>query len=98
MFEAIAGVDANDRSTRPEPVEQILDVLNEGIGGVRLRIDRRYVTEGVEPAVSEAVDEALDTLARLGADLVEVQMPATPFADWRPLLRIRSGQGACPAP
>ena len=85
MFEAIAGVDANDASTRTEPVEPILSVLNEDIGGVRLGIDRRYASEGVEPAVSDAVGEALNTLVRLGAEVVEVEMPATPFADWRPL-------------
>ena len=85
MFEAIAGVDANDASTRTEPVEPILSVLNEDIGGVRLGFDRRYASEGVEPAVSDAVGEALNTLVRLGAEVVEVEMPPTPFADWRPL-------------
>ena len=82
MFEAIAGVDPNDATTRVEPLEPVLRTLDGGVGGVRLGIDRRYASEGVDPAVSAAVDEAVDTLAQLGAEVVDVEMPAAPFADW----------------
>ena len=44
MFEAIAGVDPNDVTTRSEPVESILGTLREGVSGVRLGIDRRYAS------------------------------------------------------
>ena len=82
MFEAIAGVDPNDATTRAEPVEPVLGTLNGGVTGVRLGIDRRYASEGVDPAVSEGVNAAVDTLVRLGAEVVEVEMPEAPFVDW----------------
>ena len=82
MFEAIAGVDPNDATTRAEPVEPILGTLDEGATGVRLGIDRGYASEGVDPTVSIAVNQALDTLERLGAEVVEVEMPEAPIADW----------------
>ena len=82
MFEAIAGVDPNDATARAEPLEPVLGTLAEGVVGVRLGIDRRYASEGVDPAVSAAVSEAVDTLVQLGADVVDVEIPAAPFADW----------------
>ena len=36
--------------TRAEPLEPVLGTLDGGVGGVRLGIDRRYTSEGVDPA------------------------------------------------
>ena len=85
MLEAIAGADANDPTALDAPVPSILPALDGDIAGMRLGFDRRYATEGVDPAVAAAVEEALRVLAGLGAEVTEVEMPAAPFGDWWPL-------------
>lgn len=82
MFDAIAGLDPNDPTTRPEPVESTLAGLSGDVTGLRLGFDRAYATRGVDPVVAAAVDEAVATLVTLGAEVVEVDMPDAPFADW----------------
>ena len=82
MFEAIAGQDPNDPTSRPEPVRPILDTLDAGVVGVRLGVDRAYGTTGVDPAVAVAIETAVGTLVGLGAEAVEVTMPEAPLDDW----------------
>ena len=82
MFEAIAGADPNDSTARSEPVQPVLDTLDGGVDGIRLGFDRRYASNGVDPALFAAVEDALDTLARLGAQIVDVEMPEAPIQDW----------------
>ena len=82
MLEAIAGVDANDPTTLDAPLPPILATLDGNVAGARLGFDRRYASEGVDPAVAAAVLEALQVLAGLGAEVVDVEMPAAPFDDW----------------
>ncbi len=85
MLEAIAGADANDPTALDAPVPSILAMLDGDVAGMRLGFDRRYASEGVDPAVAAAVEEALQVLAGLGAEVSEVEMPAAPFEDWWPL-------------
>ena len=82
MLEAIAGVDANDPTTLEAPAPPILPTLDGNVAGARLGFDRRYAAEGVDPAVAAAALEALRILAGLGAEVVDVEMPAAPFNDW----------------
>ena len=82
MFEAIAGADPNDQTSRAEPVQPVLATLDGGVDGIRLGFDRRYASNGVDPALVAAVEAAVDTLARLGAQIVEVEMPEAPNQDW----------------
>lgn len=82
MLEAIAGVDTNDPTSLSAPVPPMLATLDGNVAGTRLGFDRRYASEGVDPTVATAVDEALQVLAGLGAKVVDVEMPEAPFADW----------------
>ena len=82
MLEAIAGEDPNDPTSLPGPAPRLLDGLDGGVAGLRLGYDRQYAANGVDPAVSGAVEEALDVLVGLGAVAVEVEVPEAPFADW----------------
>lgn len=82
MLEAIACVDANDPTTLDARAPPILPTLDGNVTGARLGFDRRYASEGVDPAAAAAVLEALQILAGLGAEVVDVEMPAAPFDDW----------------
>ena len=75
MFEAMAGFDVNDPTSLSDAVPKIRAELTRGIAGLRIGFDRRYATENVEPEVAQAMDGVLSALTRLGATVVEVEMP-----------------------
>lgn len=75
MLQAIAGHDPHDPTSLKEPVTDLRAELRDGVTGLRIGVDRRFVTEGTDPGLIAAIEEALATLASLGADIVEVQMP-----------------------
>ncbi len=75
VLEAIAGLDPNDPTSLKAPAPNMLGDLGKGVGGVRIGFDRAYVSEGVESGLAAAIVTAVENLAHLGADVVEVQMP-----------------------
>ncbi len=72
---AIAGLDANDSTSLPDPVPDMLDGIDRGVKGIRIGLDERYVTTGVDPELAEAVLAGVRVLEGLGADIVEVRLP-----------------------
>jgi amidase len=81
VFEAIAGDDANDPTTLPEPAPSLLAEIDSGVSGLRIGWDERYATSDVIPPVAEAVAKSVELLAELGAEIVPVEMP-----DMRPYM------------
>ena len=75
MLQAIAGPDPLVPTASRRPVPDYLAALAQGIAGVRIGVDERYITEGVHPDVSAAVKEAVRVLAELGAQIVAVTVP-----------------------
>jgi len=75
MLQAMAGYDPADPTSSRLPVPDYVGLLAQGIGGVRIGVDEAYLTEGVQPAVSQAVLAAVGVLQELGAELVPVKVP-----------------------
>jgi amidase len=75
MLQAIAGPDPLDPTASRRPVPDYLGALTQGVAGLRIGVDERYITEGVHPDVSAAVKEAVRVLAELGAHIVAVTVP-----------------------
>ena len=75
VLQAIAGQDANDPTSLPAPVPDMLADIDRGVEGVRIGLDETYVTDGVDPALAEAVLAGVEVLRRLGAQIVPVRMP-----------------------
>ena len=78
MFEAMAGHDPLDRTTSRLAIPRITTMLSQSIKGMRIGLDRDYVTKGVDPEVTQALLQAVDVLASLGAKIIKVKMPADP--------------------
>lgn len=76
VLQAIAGHDPHDPTSLNEPVPDLRGELRDGVAGLRIGIDRQFANEGTDPGLVAAIEEALTTLAGLGADIVDVQMPA----------------------
>jgi amidase len=71
----VAGHDANDPTSLPDSVPNYLAELGDNIRGLTIGVDRRYVTEGIDPEVVSALAETERTLAALGAQIREVRFP-----------------------
>ena len=75
VLEVIAGDDPQDPTTLPEPAPTMLDEIGAGVAGMRIGYDRRYASEDVIPPIAEAVAASVQTLASLGAQIVEIELP-----------------------
>jgi amidase len=74
-LQAIAGYDANDPTSLPAPVPDMLDGIDGGVRGVRIGLDEEYATDGVDPELAAAALEGVAVMKELGAEIVPVQMP-----------------------
>jgi amidase len=77
MLGAMAGVDPNDPTTLEAPVPDYLNGIDQGIRGLRVGIDPRYVYDVCQPETVAVIDEARRVLADLGARVTEIAMPST---------------------
>jgi aspartyl-tRNA(Asn)/glutamyl-tRNA(Gln) amidotransferase subunit A len=78
-FEAIAGHDARDSTSIPEPVPNTLEALDQGADGLRVGVITEMMgdaIEGFEPEVLARTREAADALAAAGATVEEVSLPS----------------------
>jgi len=76
MLEVIGGPDANDPTTLDEPVPDLFAAIDAGVKGLRIGYDEAFATEGVDPGLAAAIQNALGQLAAMGAEIVDVTMPA----------------------
>ena len=75
LFAVIAGYDARDPLSRPRELVNFLPQLTRGIQGVRIGRPRNHYFEHVSAAVGAALEQALQTLGRLGAEIVDIDVP-----------------------
>lgn len=71
----IAGADANDPTAVPLPVPNYLAGLERGIKGLRIGIDSRYNSRGVDEATQKTLAAALEVVKGLGAEIRKVTFP-----------------------
>ena len=77
----IAGYDAADSTSVPLPVPDYRAALTGDIRGLRIGIPAEYsASEGVDPEVLAAVEDAVRTLENLGARRVPISLPHTRYA------------------
>jgi aspartyl-tRNA(Asn)/glutamyl-tRNA(Gln) amidotransferase subunit A len=76
----IAGPDPADSTAAAVPVPDYGAALAGGIAGLRIGVPRTLIESGVSPDVLARFDEALAQLARLGADVEDVDLPHATYA------------------
>ena len=79
-LQVTAGADPNDSTSSSTPVPDYAGGLTGDVRGLRIGVPRAFVTEGVDPAVRQAFDAALQTLQSLGATLVDIELPHARYA------------------
>ncbi|HWB37283.1 MAG TPA: Asp-tRNA(Asn)/Glu-tRNA(Gln) amidotransferase subunit GatA, partial [Rugosimonospora sp.] len=84
LHAVIGGHDPRDSTSIPAPVPPVVLAAAQGasgdLTGVRIGLVRELSGEGAEPGVTAAVGEAVDALAKLGAEVVEVSCPHFGYA------------------
>ena len=80
VLSTIAGHDERDSTSLPHPVPNYEAALTGDIRGLRVGVPREYFVEGIQPDVEAAVRSAIQKLADLGAEIVEISLPHTRYA------------------
>jgi aspartyl-tRNA(Asn)/glutamyl-tRNA(Gln) amidotransferase subunit A len=80
LLQAIAGHDPKDSTSVPTPVPDYQEMLGQEIKGLKIGVPREFFGVGLDPEVAAAVQEALQTLAGLGAEIVELSLPHSEYA------------------
>ena len=76
LFTVMQGADPLDpRTLSAPPPADVMTGLRRGVRGMRLARMPEAEREGCTPEVLAAYDAALDQLARLGAEIVDVALP-----------------------
>jgi aspartyl-tRNA(Asn)/glutamyl-tRNA(Gln) amidotransferase subunit A len=76
----IGGHDRRDSSSVPEPVADFTAGLTGDIKGLKLGLAKEYMVGGLDPAIKQAIEAAVQQFTKLGAEVVEVSLPHTDYA------------------
>ncbi len=74
-LQVLAGYDPRDPASAYEPVPDYMGALSEDLAGLKIGVPREYFVVPVDAEVEKLVRAALETLAGLGAEVVEVDWP-----------------------
>jgi aspartyl-tRNA(Asn)/glutamyl-tRNA(Gln) amidotransferase subunit A len=80
LFQITAGYDRRDSTSLDQPVPDYAAALNGDIRGLRVGVPDEYFIEGIDQEVAEAVRAAINKLAQLGAEIVEISLAHTKYA------------------
>ncbi|RKR90617.1 aspartyl/glutamyl-tRNA(Asn/Gln) amidotransferase subunit A [Micromonospora pisi] len=84
LHAVIGGHDPRDSTSIPQPVPDVVAAARLGangdLTGVRLGIVTEFSGEGAEPGVLAAFRDSVETLTKLGAEVVEVSCPNFQYA------------------
>ena len=77
LLNCMASYDDKDSTCIDRPVPNYSANINDSIKGLRIGIPKEYFSEGLNPGTEKAVREALTEYEKLGAELVEINLPNT---------------------
>ena len=80
LLGVMAGADPMDSTSVDVPIPDYLAGLRPDLKGMKLGLPKEYFIKGMDPEVEKAVRQAVEQCRALGADIVEVSLPHTPYA------------------
>ena len=75
VLQAIAGHDPKDPTSLPDPVPDILGIIDAGVKHLRIGLDERDLAQNADSELAEAVVAGVEVLASLGAEISKVALP-----------------------
>ncbi len=82
VLQSLAAHDADDATSRREPVDDYQASLSRPLAGLRIGLPSEYFGAGIDPAVAREVNKAAKIFATLGATVEGCSLPSTPLAIW----------------
>jgi len=79
-FENIAGWDKNDASSVNVPIENYSGLKRKDLSGIKIGIPKEYFAEGMDQNVKDKIEEAIEKMKELGAEIGEANLPNTKYA------------------
>ena len=80
VLEVIAGADARDSTSAPIVVPNYAQLFNDEIKGKVIGLPKEYLSNGVQPEILAAIEQAKAVFEKGGAKLKEVSLPHTQYA------------------
>jgi len=80
VLRTIAGRDAMDSTSAELPVPDYVAELDKPVKGLKIGVAKEYFGEGLEPETRKTIEAAIQRLASLGCEVVEVSLPHTKYA------------------
>ena len=80
VLRTIAGRDPMDSTSADLPVPDYVAELEKPVRGVKIGVAKEYLGEGLDTEVKKAVEAAIQKLASLGCEIVEIPLPHTKYA------------------
>jgi aspartyl-tRNA(Asn)/glutamyl-tRNA(Gln) amidotransferase subunit A len=80
VLSTIAGRDPLDSTSAEVPVPDYLAALEKPVRGMKIGVAEEYFGEGLDREVRKAVEEAIQKLAGLGCEIVNISLPHTRYA------------------
>jgi aspartyl-tRNA(Asn)/glutamyl-tRNA(Gln) amidotransferase subunit A len=81
VLKAIAGYDSADSTSVPQDVPDYTAALQKGLKKIKVGIPKEFAaSEGMNPEVLAAVNDAVRIIEDLGAEKIEVSLPHTEYA------------------
>jgi aspartyl-tRNA(Asn)/glutamyl-tRNA(Gln) amidotransferase subunit A len=80
LMNAISGYDPRDSTSVNVEVPDYKQSLKRDVKGVRIGIPDEYFIEGMDPEVEKAIQEAIDSFKKWGAEVQKISLPHTEYA------------------
>lgn len=80
LLQAMSGFDPKDSTSADQPVGEFVSSLDQSVKGLRIGIPKEFFDEGLNPGVASAVQAALSEYEKLGATLIDIELPHSHLA------------------
>jgi aspartyl-tRNA(Asn)/glutamyl-tRNA(Gln) amidotransferase subunit A len=80
LLASMQGYDERDSTSLDRPVPDYPALLEQDMTGLRIGLPREYFGEGLDASVASAVQEAVRVYERLGATIVDIELPNSKLA------------------
>src|SRR5438067_3951081 len=80
VLRTIAGRDPMDSTSAELPVPDYVAELDKPVKGLKIGVAKEYFGEGLEAETRSAIETAIQKLASIGCEIVEVSLPHTKYA------------------
>jgi aspartyl-tRNA(Asn)/glutamyl-tRNA(Gln) amidotransferase subunit A len=80
ILQIIAGRDPMDSTSAEVPVPDYVAELEKPVRGLKIGLAKEYLAEGLDPEVRRAVEAAVQSLSKLGCEVIEISLPHTEYA------------------